>query len=71
LPGEQVRLEEVLLIGDSGEVACGQPNIPGAAVIALLRQQGKARKWLFLSTRLRCAITGKRASSAFYQTNCR
>jgi large subunit ribosomal protein L21 len=44
LPGEQVRLGEVLLIGDGGEVTCGQPNIPGAAVIATVKATGKSKK---------------------------
>jgi large subunit ribosomal protein L21 len=44
LPGEQIRLGEVLIIGDGGEVTCGQPTIPGAAVIATVGTTAKGKK---------------------------
>ena len=42
--GERVRLEEVLLISDSGNVTCGQPTIPGAAILTTVGANGQGKK---------------------------
>jgi large subunit ribosomal protein L21 len=43
-PGATVEFDQVLLIGDDGEVTAGTPAIPGARVLAYVVDQDRARK---------------------------
>ena len=43
-PGEQVELDEVLLVVDDGEVSLGQPTVEGAKVLATVVAQEKGPK---------------------------
>ena len=42
--GEQVELDQVLLVADDGEVTVGQPKVEGAKVRATVLRQDKGRK---------------------------
>ncbi len=42
--GEEVELDQVLLVADDGEVTVGQPTVEGAKVRATVLRQDKARK---------------------------
>lgn len=42
--GEEVELDQVLLVADDGEVRVGQPTVEGAKVRATILRQDKARK---------------------------
>jgi len=42
--GEEVELDQVLLVADEGEVTVGQPTVEGAKVCATVLRQDKARK---------------------------
>lgn len=43
-PGEQVRLEDVLLVGGEGEPRVGGPRVTSAAVIGTVLEQGRSAK---------------------------
>lgn len=43
-PGEQVTLNDVLLIETEGQVLIGKPTVTGAAVIAHVLDEGKGKK---------------------------
>lgn len=45
-PGEEVRLDRVLLVKRDGQIKVGQPTVEGASVVARAARQGKARKIL-------------------------
>ncbi|MCL4685060.1 50S ribosomal protein L21 [Myxococcota bacterium] len=42
--GEQVNLEEVLLLGGEGEPQIGAPQVPGARVVATITGRGLGEK---------------------------
>lgn len=42
--GEKVCFDEVLMVGDDGEVKVGSPNIEGATVDGTVLRHGKAKK---------------------------
>jgi large subunit ribosomal protein L21 len=42
--GEQVNLDEVLLLGGEGEPQIGAPQVPGARVVATITGQGLGEK---------------------------
>ncbi len=50
-PGEQVRLDRVLLVNREGELRVGAPTVEGAAVVARVSGHGKARKILVFKYR--------------------
>lgn len=52
-PGEQVELDEVLLVADGSNLAVGHPLIEGAKVRAEVVRQGKAPKILVFKYRRR------------------
>jgi len=52
-PGDVVEFDEVLLIGDGGEVATGTPLVAGAAVSATLVEQSRAAKIIVFKKRRR------------------
>jgi large subunit ribosomal protein L21 len=43
-PGEQIELDEVLLVVDDGEVSLGRPTVEGAKVLATVVAQEKGPK---------------------------
>ena len=43
-PGESVKLERVLLVGDEGETKVGRPTVEGASVLATVVGHGLRRK---------------------------
>ena len=45
--GEQVTLDQVLLIADGETVTVGQPTVAGAQVVATVMAQRKGRKVIF------------------------
>ena len=42
--GESITLDRVLMVADGEEVTVGKPTVEGAAVLATVTGQGKARK---------------------------
>lgn len=44
--GDEVQLDQVLLVADEGELKVGQPTVEGAKVRATVLRQDKARKVL-------------------------
>jgi large subunit ribosomal protein L21 len=44
--GDEVELDQVLLVADEGELKVGQPTVEGAKVRATVLRQDKARKVL-------------------------
>ncbi|MEA3345656.1 MAG: 50S ribosomal protein L21 [Chloroflexota bacterium] len=46
--GEEVKLDQVLLISDDGEVTVGQPMVEGAEVRATVLRQDRDRKIIVL-----------------------
>mgnify|MGYP001347428636 CR=1 FL=1 len=49
--GEQVVLEDVLLLADGSHVQVGQPNVSGAQVKATVVEQGKGEKLIVFDYR--------------------
>ncbi|PKO23010.1 MAG: 50S ribosomal protein L21 [Chloroflexi bacterium HGW-Chloroflexi-1] len=45
--GEQVALDQVLMIVDDGEITVGRPTVPGAQVLATVMLQRRRRKVIF------------------------
>ncbi|MGD2146312.1 MAG: 50S ribosomal protein L21 [Anaerolineae bacterium] len=43
-PGEQIELDEVLLVVDDGEISLGRPTVEGAKVLATVVAQEKGPK---------------------------
>jgi large subunit ribosomal protein L21 len=43
-PGSQIEFDEVLLVANDGEVAVGQPTVPGARVVADVLGEIKGKK---------------------------
>jgi large subunit ribosomal protein L21 len=43
-PGEQIELDEVLLVVDDGEISLGRPTVEGARVLATVVAQEKGPK---------------------------
>ncbi len=43
-PGEEVRLEQVVALSDDGSLTVGHPYVEGAAVVARVTRQDRARK---------------------------
>ena len=43
-PGEDVTLDRVLMLSDSGSVTVGRPTVDGAKVVASVDEQGKGKK---------------------------
>ncbi len=42
--GDNIELDEVLLVADEGAVTVGKPIVDGAKVVATITEQGKHRK---------------------------
>ncbi len=45
-PGQEVRLDRVLLVNQEGNVKVGTPTVEGATVVARAKAHGKRRKIL-------------------------
>lgn len=45
-PGQEVRLDRVLLVNQEGNVKVGTPTVEGAAVVARAKAHGRGRKIL-------------------------
>jgi len=52
-PGEQIELDEVLLVVDDGEISLGQPTVEGAKVLATVVAQEKGQKLMVFKYRPR------------------
>lgn len=51
--GEQVELQEVLLIGDAPETKIGQPLVANAKVVCSIMNQGKDKKVIIFKSKRR------------------
>jgi large subunit ribosomal protein L21 len=69
LPGErgdEVSLEQVLLVAQSEEVQVGQPLVPGARVLAEILRQGKAKKIMVFKKKRRKNYRRKQGHRQLY-----
>jgi large subunit ribosomal protein L21 len=58
--GEQVILDEVLLVGGNGEVKIGTPTLPNVKVTAEIVDQGLAKKIIVFKKKRRKSYSRKR-----------
>lgn len=65
-PGQEIELNEVLLVGDGEEVKIGQPLVEGAKVIATILNQGRSRKIIVFKKKRRKNYKKKRGHRQFY-----
>ena len=65
-PGQEIELDEVLLVGDGEEVKIGQPLVEGAKVIATVLNQGRSRKIIVFKKKRRKNYKKKRGHRQFY-----
>lgn len=65
-PGQEIELNEVLLVGDGAEVKIGQPLVEGAKVIATVLNQGRSRKIIVFKKKRRKNYKKKRGHRQFY-----
>ncbi len=65
-PGQEIELNEVLLVGDGEEVKIGQPLVEGAKVIATVLNQGRSRKIIVFKKKRRKNYKKKRGHRQFY-----
>jgi len=64
--GEEVSLEQVLLVAQSEEVQVGQPLVPGARVLAEILRQGKAKKIMVFKKKRRKNYRRKQGHRQLY-----
>ncbi len=65
-PGQEIELNEVLLVGEGGEVKIGQPLVEGAKVIATIVEQGRSRKIIVFKKKRRKNYRRKRGHRQYY-----
>ncbi len=65
-PGQEIELNEVLLVGDGNQVKIGQPLVEGAKVIATIVDQGRSRKIIIFKKKRRKNYRRKRGHRQYY-----
>jgi len=66
LRGEEVILDQVLLVADGQEIRVGQPLVPNAQVRAAIHHQGRAKKILVFKKKRRKNYRRKRGHRQYY-----
>ena len=64
--GDNVELNNVLLIGGEGEVQIGRPQVEGAAVNAQIVEQGRAKKIIVFKKKRRKGYHKKQGHRQYY-----
>jgi large subunit ribosomal protein L21 len=64
--GEQIELDEVLLVVNGSGAQIGQPQVDGAKVIATVTRQAKGRKVIVFKFRPRNRYRRKRGHRQYY-----
>lgn len=64
--GEEVSLEQVLLVAQGDEVQVGRPLVPGARVVAEILRQGKAKKIIVFKKKRRKNYRRKQGHRQLY-----
>ncbi len=65
-PGDTLTFEEVLLVGNEGDVKVGQPTVPGAKVTAEVVGEEKGKKIIALRFKRRKNVRVKRGHRQRY-----
>jgi large subunit ribosomal protein L21 len=64
--GDQVTLDQVLLVGGAGDARIGKPRVSGAAVTATIVAQDRGKKVLIFKKRRRKGYTKKQGHRQYY-----
>lgn len=65
-PGQEIELNDVLLVGDGSELKIGQPLVEGAKVLAVIKEQGRSRKIIVFKKKRRKNYRRKRGHRQYY-----
>lgn len=65
-PGEEVTLEQVLLVAQDESVQVGRPLVPGARVVGRILRQGKAKKIIVFKKKRRKNYRRKQGHRQLY-----
>ena len=65
-PGQEIELEEVLLVGKDQEIQIGQPLVEGAKVVATILNQGRSPKIIVFKKKRRKNYKRKRGHRQYY-----
>ncbi len=65
-PGEEIELNEVLLVGEGENLKIGQPLVEGAKVIATILDQGRSKKIIVFKKKRRKNYKKKRGHWQYY-----
>lgn len=65
-PGDQITFDEVLLVGNEGNVQVGKPNVSGASVVAEVLGMAKGEKLIAFRFKRRKNVRVKRGHRQKY-----
>ncbi len=65
-PGEEIELNEVLLVSEGENLKIGQPLVEGAKVIATILDQGRSKKIIVFKKKRRKNYKKKRGHRQYY-----
>ncbi len=65
-PGQEIELEEVLLVGDGEDLKIGQPLVEGAKVVATIVAQGRSKKIIVFKKKRRKNYKKKRGHRQYF-----
>ncbi len=64
--GEEITIDDVLLLNNDGEVTVGQPTVEGASVTATVEEQFRGEKLIVFKYRQRTSYRRKRGHRQYH-----
>ena len=64
--GEEITIDDVLLVSDGEQVAIGQPNVEGASVVATVEEQFRGEKLIVFKYRQRTTYRRKKGHRQYH-----
>ena len=64
--GEEITIDDVLLVSDGEQVAIGQPNVAGASVVATVEEQFRGEKLIVFKYRQRTTYRRKKGHRQYH-----
>jgi len=64
--GEEITIDDVLLVNNDGDVTIGQPTVEGAAVTATVEEQFRGEKLIVFKYRQRTSYRRKRGHRQYH-----
>ena len=64
--GDEIMIDDVLLVSDGEQVAIGQPNVTGASVVATVEEQFRGEKLIVFKYRQRTTYRRKKGHRQYH-----